>query len=48
MAFVFQVPSGVTGLFLYVPVTLPTGAHLKFRISAVDIRNLTALGVTGY
>jgi len=48
IAFVFQVPAGVTGIFLYIPVTLPTGAHLKFRISAVDIRNLTALGVTNY
>lgn len=48
IAITHLVPAGQTDILLWFTCSLPTGAHAKFRISAVDVRNLTALGVTGY
>ena len=48
VAMLLQVPSGTTALNLWMVCTLPTGTSAKFRISAVDVRDLTTLGVTGY
>lgn len=46
-AIVFEVPSGVTSLVLWVTVVTANGVHVKVRISAIDVINLTTAGLVG-
>ncbi len=39
------VPVGTTAISLWFSCTVPTGVHAKFRLSCVDVKDLTTLGI---
>lgn len=48
LATVVQIPAATTAMNVWFVATLPTGVHAKLRVSAVDVINLSALGISGY